>query len=172
MRYVISDLHLGHGNIIEYCDRPFSDVEEMDAEIEYRWNETVDPNDSVLVLGDFVYPESDVSPADWVEILNGNIAIIRGNHDGELTSNLGAHVMDSCVVTHGKYQFYCEHQPSNTGIWQLHGHIHNNDPDTYPFINRENKTVNVSAELLDYRPLRMDTLAHLLDNNQDYSKIE
>lgn len=29
MDYLISDLSLDHTNIIEYCDRPFSSVEEM-----------------------------------------------------------------------------------------------------------------------------------------------
>jgi calcineurin-like phosphoesterase family protein len=28
-RYLISDLHLDHAKIIDYCDRPFEDVAEM-----------------------------------------------------------------------------------------------------------------------------------------------
>jgi calcineurin-like phosphoesterase family protein len=27
--YILSDLHLGHGNVIRYCNRPFADVTKM-----------------------------------------------------------------------------------------------------------------------------------------------
>jgi calcineurin-like phosphoesterase family protein len=27
--YIWSDLHLGHANLIKYCDRPFADAEAM-----------------------------------------------------------------------------------------------------------------------------------------------
>jgi calcineurin-like phosphoesterase family protein len=29
--YIWSSLHLGHGNVIKYCDRPFADVTEMNT---------------------------------------------------------------------------------------------------------------------------------------------
>lgn len=51
-RYWTSDLHLGHVNIIRYCDRPFADVREMNDELIRRWNETVSSDDEVWVLGD------------------------------------------------------------------------------------------------------------------------
>jgi len=33
MTFVVSDLHLNHDNIIEYCDRPFESVEEMNERL-------------------------------------------------------------------------------------------------------------------------------------------
>ena len=31
--YLIADTHFNHDNIIKYCDRPFSDIEEMNNTI-------------------------------------------------------------------------------------------------------------------------------------------
>lgn len=172
MRYVISDLHIGHENIIEYCDRPFRDVDHMNGEIQRRWNETVNEDDTVLILGDFVYPDSEESPVEWMQWLNGKKLLVRGNHDSAIGQNFPANVVDACSVTHGRYQFACEHQPIHGfSGWQIHGHIHNNDMDTYPLVNYGRKTINVSAELLDYRPLRMDTLVSMLEDKKDYTDI-
>lgn len=33
MDYLISDLHLDHDNIIDYCDRPVTSVEEMNEQL-------------------------------------------------------------------------------------------------------------------------------------------
>jgi hypothetical protein len=41
---------LGHANIIRFCNRPFSSVEEMDAELIRRWNEEIGPDDDVYHL--------------------------------------------------------------------------------------------------------------------------
>jgi calcineurin-like phosphoesterase family protein len=40
-----SDFHFGHFNIIRYCNRPFTNTEEMDAQVK--------PNDTLYFLGDF-----------------------------------------------------------------------------------------------------------------------
>lgn len=78
--HITSDLHLGHGRIIEYCNRPFKDVAEMDAEIIRRWNEVVDEDDTIYCLGDFALC------ADWrkqqiLYKLNGYKILVLGNHD-------------------------------------------------------------------------------------------
>ena len=49
--WLISDTHFCHKNIIEYENRPFRDVEEMNSEIIRRWNSVVAPEDAVYHLG-------------------------------------------------------------------------------------------------------------------------
>ncbi|AMR57429.1 putative phosphoesterase [Pseudomonas phage vB_PsyM_KIL2] len=45
-----SDLHFGHKNVIECCNRPWT-CEEQDAEIVRRWNSRVGLFDEVYHLG-------------------------------------------------------------------------------------------------------------------------
>lgn len=47
-----ADLHLGHTNIIRYSARPFLDAEAMNRALIDGWNEVVEDDDDVWVLGD------------------------------------------------------------------------------------------------------------------------
>ena len=51
MIYYISDLHLGHANIIRHCERPFSDADEMDAVLVKNLNDKVQKDDTVYIVG-------------------------------------------------------------------------------------------------------------------------
>ena len=44
----------------------------------------------------------------------------------------------------------------------IHGHHHNNYPELFPLINKNNKTINVSAEVLDYKPIELMDLINLI----------
>ena len=78
--WLTSDLHFGHENIIRYCDRPFADVDEMDAELVRRWNERVAPDDVVWVLGDVALGPIHRS-LGLVAELAGDKRLVSGNHD-------------------------------------------------------------------------------------------
>ena len=54
-RYVISDTHFNHSRILEYCQRPFDNVEEMNEVIINNWNKVINEDDIVYVLGDFCF---------------------------------------------------------------------------------------------------------------------
>lgn len=78
--FYISDLHLGHANVIGFDNRPFESVEDMETEIIWRWNNRVAPQDTVYIIGDFSWKTS----KDWIPVLNrleGRKVLIRGNHD-------------------------------------------------------------------------------------------
>ena len=51
--FFTSDTHISHHNIIKYCNRPFANAKEMDAEMIKRWNEKVKLDDTIYHLGDF-----------------------------------------------------------------------------------------------------------------------
>jgi calcineurin-like phosphoesterase family protein len=148
--FIISDLHLGHANIIKYCNRPFTSVEEMNATLVSNWNKTVGENDRVLFLGDLARSKSGY----WIKQLNGRKTMIKGNHDLK--------GLPSKIITHNQEKLLLVHDPAdipNTWKgWVIHGHVHNNDLVNYPHINKEQKLVNVSCELVNYTPVNIDKL--------------
>jgi len=78
--FLTGDTHFGHANIIRYCSRPFTSVEEMNRKLIENWNAVVGPKDTVWHLGDFGML-SDREAADIFHALNGEKNLIIGNHD-------------------------------------------------------------------------------------------
>ena len=75
-----SDTHFNHANILKFTNRPFENIAEHDEALIKNWNDRVGNDDTVFHLGDFCFG----SPQKIIEIrekLNGNIILIRGNHD-------------------------------------------------------------------------------------------
>lgn len=52
--FYISDLHIGHENILRFDNRPFADVNEMNNKLIENWNARVRSDDTVYILGDFI----------------------------------------------------------------------------------------------------------------------
>lgn len=67
MIYLISDLHLDHKNIIKYCNRPFSSVEEMNGAIIDNWNEVVKESDFVYLVGDLAFGWKKTKMRYWLK---------------------------------------------------------------------------------------------------------
>ena len=131
--FFTSDTHFWHTNILEYCNRPFETIEEMNEEIIKRWNDKIGKNDIVFHLGDFAFCGSTLYN-NLLDRLNGKITLILGNHDRR---NLNKNIIDKF---NGVYQqvsikiedqrIYLNHFPflcysgSLNGVWQLFGHVH------------------------------------------------
>lgn len=77
--FFTSDLHFSHRNVIEYCQRPFKDIDEMNEAIVSQWNSQVKTEDIVYVLGDFSLNPNAMSL--FFPRLNGSKVLVAGNHD-------------------------------------------------------------------------------------------
>ena len=113
--------------------------------------------DRVYFLGDMAYGKGSRDTDYWLEILNGDIIFIRGNHDCSKKMKL----FERYVLAYKNHEFLFVHRPENAGDWKgwvIHGHHHNHYMDIYPFINGERKTINASVELIDYNPVSFDEL--------------
>lgn len=172
--YLCSDLHLDHSNIIHYCARPFlsSNVQEMNTVLVNNWNHCVQDSNTVYFLGDLTFGRG-ARPAEyWLSKLRGKIQFIRGNHEECVRDS-----REFAILNHEDHRFLLVHDPKRRSDqwdgWVIHGHVHNNDMKNYPFINGEKKTINVSAELTNYRPVSLDYILSLnLDTIQRMDTID
>ena len=128
-----ADCHFGHKNIIEYCNRPFSSLDEMNETLIRKWNERVKEDDLVFHVGDFCFKNSqergegvNVKAKSWEEQLNGKKIFIRGNHD---KNNSTKTIIENLVITYDNKIVNLIHDPEKTktmfyGI-NFVGHVHN-----------------------------------------------
>ena len=154
--FLIADLHLGHANIIRYCSRPFlfSDSSEMDHVLIKNWNYTVGPKTRIYCLGDLIYGE-DAGPAEqYRKRLRGDIVFIQGNHDDPESGTVPL-----IETEYENLKFLLIHDPADVPPafdgWVIHGHHHNNDLRHFPFMNFADRRVNVSAEVIGYKPVSL-----------------
>ncbi len=174
-RYLVSDLHFGHANIIEYCNRPFETITEMNQTLIDNWNTTVGVDDVVFFLGDLGHFAAEDDLRYWLDRLNGRIVFIEGNHDSPDRYVNGVHTHQYYLLSQGELELCCTHRPENAPRfwdgWIIHGHHHNNHPDEYPLINPQTRCVNVSVELLDYEPVPVETIVDLIDQGNRLATI-
>lgn len=142
-KFFTSDLHLGHKNIVDYCDRPFRkidgqvDVEYMDRQLAANWDSVVKPGDTVYVLGDVSF---DAQRAyDWMVQRPGQKFLVWGNHDPKPKDRKGRELLSRAFVKtadimeakldDGTKVVMC-HYPmlrwnrGHFGSVMLHGHCH------------------------------------------------
>lgn len=169
--WVTSDTHFNHANIIKYCNRPFSSVEEMNETIIENWNKVVSEDDIVYHLGDFALGDKSLIP-NILKRLNGHISFIMGNHDNlnimEKLSNEDHLITDLFweeVIKVGKKTIILNHYPFsslpdpnyNDNIIQLHGHVHSTPDKPWNYFDNQ---YDVGVDNNNFTPVN---LAELLD---------
>ena len=128
--FFISDTHFNHKKIMEYENRNFKTVEEMNEFMIEKWNSVVRKNDRIYHMGDFSFHDQSRIAAR----LNGRKFLIIGNHDyvNKETSKLFEWVGSYKKVKIGEQYIVLCHYPfkewemKQFGSWNLFGHCHGN----------------------------------------------
>ena len=170
MIWFTSDLHFNHNNILKYepISRPFETVEEMNETLIKNWNDRVQPEDTVYVLGDLCMGKDTDIPA-ILERLTGRIVLIRGNHDQSKRRKIyEKHGIEIRYISYLPYKgrfFVMCHFPiaseefmemvrkDNSEVIMLYGHIHSNAPKGY-----KDGTFHVGVDTNDLRPVSIEEI--------------
>lgn len=134
MIYFTSDLHFFHKNVIEYSNRPFKNVDDMNTQLIKNWNYVVQPNDTVYILGDFSFGTEEQT-IGIIYRLNGNKRWILGNHDrndkhkSHYDSYTYFHEETFSIDDEKHHIIMCHYamrvwNKSHYGSWNLYGHSH------------------------------------------------
>ena len=158
--WITADSHFGHSKIIEYCNRPFSDVNEMNSELIKRWNSKISDDDVVYVLGDFSFRDGD----QCFHQLKGNKHLIVGNHDGDKILSLPWLSRDIRLEiklpdkTGKKHTIIMDHYPmeswnhSHRESLHFHGHVHGR------VLNPIKNRVDVGVDCWNFYPVSLDEI--------------
>ncbi|MHA1408836.1 MAG: metallophosphoesterase [Candidatus Odinarchaeia archaeon] len=169
--FVTSDTHFNHKEIINLANRPFTDVDDMNDTLIYKWNKTVSTNDIVFHLGDIAFNKKRIKADYWLNQLNGNIISIKGNHEKHNKCS-SIQYLQSCIIKFRSIDFFLVHNPLNVpkywaNKWVLHGHSHNNTP----FLDVESKRINVSVENTNYKPIMLKTIVKYIHKKENIKKV-
>lgn len=168
MIYYTSDLHLGHANVIRHRNRPFSSVEEMDAVLISNWNKKVHKNDTVYIVGDFIFRNT-LPTEQYLVQLKGKKHLIVGNHDKQWMKQIDSvqffeSISPMLTIHDCEYLVTLCHYPLMTwpggkDAYMVFGHIHNNrDLDFWPLIAAKDHMLNAGVDVNGFAPVSLDEM--------------
>ncbi|MDA8313975.1 MAG: metallophosphoesterase family protein [Actinomycetota bacterium] len=167
--FFTADTHFGHERLLTLGrGRPFSSAEAMTEALVERWNERVRRNDRIYHLGDLSFLNRGRTE-QVLSRLNGQIHVVRGNHD---------HTLDRLQGRFASYQQYKEikvgtrrlvlfHFPvlswhhANRGAWHLHGHCHGTLAED-PAVPR----MDVGVDCTGFAPISFEEVAGHLSGRE------
>lgn len=182
--FYIADTHFRHNNILKLDNRPWTDVSKMEYDMIGRWNDKVNKNDIVYILGDFCWSNNSDAWEYLLEELNGHKTLIRGNHDPkQFTTKIQKQFTDikdykeirdngrNVILSHYCIPFFKNDYLEN--VYMIYGHVHatmeysmlidikqyieNHMSDT-DGVKNLGKFYNAGCMLHDYTPKTLDEL--------------
>lgn len=166
--FFISDMHLGHENIMKFGQREFNSIEEHDEALVGSWNAIVRPKDIVWVLGDVAFTTQSLKLFDR---MSGRKRLIMGNHDRFDTGLYMKYFEDVKAFEkryHGLVMTHIPIHPQEMAYrnWatNVHGHIHHPEKDI-----KDSSYINVNVDIIGMIPISLDQLrTKILLKEQEY----
>jgi len=179
-RFATSDHHFAHANIIKYCSRPFSDVDEMNQTLVKNWNSRVNPGDEVFHLGDLCFhggtQGGNKTGYHWVSQLNGKIIHVAGNHDN---NNRAKSIINSVSLYFGGFNILAKHVPPFSVYdipdyidFVICGHVHEKWGIKWltDGCGRDVLLINVGVDVRKFAPVRMEEVTTIYLRSLDLKK--
>ena len=185
--FFTSDLHFGHKNIIRFDNRPFTTIEEMDKALIRNWNNKVNDDDTVYVLGDISWYKDDKT-TEIFSLLKGHKILIKGNHDrvhgkikncfDEIVDYKEIQISKDCGIVLSHYPIPCFNN-HYYGWYHLYGHVHKsfewNMMENVKFqmsalYDKECRMYNVGI-MIPYMEFMPKTLEEIVEAEKIYSAL-
>lgn len=177
--YLISDLHFGHENILDYEDRKskmnITTIQEHDEKLIENWNSIVKDKDLVFILGDISFTNA-LKTNELLSRLKGDKVLIIGNHDYQLLNNkdfnkdLFLEIADYkeicykkqiiCLMHYPIYSFKNMYMKSKPWL-HFYGHVHSK------YRNKLIHSYNVGVDVNNYKPVRIESAINRALNNHE-----
>jgi calcineurin-like phosphoesterase family protein len=164
--WVWSDLHFYHKNIIEFSERPYHNVDEMNEHLVANFNDYVGPNDVSIWVGDVGFGNETKINA-LVDQCNGYKILVLGNHDFHRRKRPFKLNFEEIHLIYAyetpEVSLCFSHYPMDNIPYpwvNVHGHLHAfPKPDTGHPLH-----FNVCCELHGYKPLPLDEVIRVAKN--------
>jgi calcineurin-like phosphoesterase family protein len=162
-----ADWHYSHTNIIKYCNRPFSNVDEMNATLINNFKNLVNRGkDTLYFLGDLSFNAEDFKLL-MEFVFPENTVFIRGNHDrvpkeierlykiyDQKTINIDGQII---ILNHFCLRVW---DRSHYNSWHLYAHSHG----TLPSIG---KSHDVGVDNNNFMPISFEQLKKIMNKKPD-----
>lgn len=182
--FLTSDPHFHHEKIIQYCKRPFYNVEEMNETLISNWNDVVTDDSLVFLLGDVCLGNKN-KMNQVMRRLNGDIIYIYGNHhrDKDFDSHRFTSMHDILYVDlNSKFSFYATHFPLMTWTRRIKnetetnfkcinafGHVHHNPRECSGFDSNLplwDNQLDVGVDNNNFYPWNLKDIIKIMDDRE------
>jgi len=161
--FFIADPHFGHRAIIEYENRPFESVEEMDQALIDNWNSVVGKQDKIYLLGDLSFHNDDIT-TKIIKRLKGIKYLVLGNHDKSNVKryyDMGFHrVYDYPIILEEFWML--SHEPlyinANMPYANIFGHVH----ASKQYTDYSDQSFCACVERIHYTPIEFNEIKRFM----------
>lgn len=153
-----ADLHFFHKNVIQYCNRPFNNIDQMNKKLIENYNLFVKEEDTCYFLGDLAMLGSSqiIKLTNIINKMNGKKILILGNHD---EGNVWQYIKLGFESVHSSLElcngWILVHDPSaaikHKDAIHLVGHVH----DLFLICGN---CINVGIDVWNLTPVSEETL--------------
>lgn len=159
-----ADEHYGHQNIIEYSNRPFSSIGEMNRMLIVNHNAVVKDNDVVIHAGDFTLNHSRENVYKrYINKLKGNHVFLKGSHDYWIPWKGSQQIWERKI---GKYYIVVCHYAMHTwarshyNSFHLFGHSHGK-------LDLPGKRWDCGVDNNEFFPISFDQVIKIMEERSD-----